>query len=452
MAIDFSVYDLIVAVDSNIILENKPLEQIGWRKIGKFSRVLVVIVPQVSTEIDKFKLNNRLSERVRAFNRHLKKFVKTEMPVELRAKDPQVSLAFMHPGVVDWDALNLDPREADDKVVGQIAKIKSETRLNIKFLSGDTNPVHLAKGLGIDAEFPDESWLLPADPNPHDKKIREYEAKIKLLESQLPTIEVVVDFEPSPLEFYEIEPPSEGQLIDLIKRHWLTDAAMHSTPAISFNLQSGKRVISKEDIDRYNFKMRRDSKDIHKRSSLVRNQFFANVCIENSGKIAAEDLRIEFACSGVKFSENLYFDVGWPPRKPDPNRYRPQASIQPVPLPQFMDQERVDFEIDEVDPSRAILTCKMFRQARSFSFLIFGAMEVNSSPVLSVKSATSCRNGSGVQDILHETPLTTRFQTFESAFDLEKGNARLTDKVELYVRKKIAKGDFSNLTFFEGEE
>lgn len=84
-------YDNVVLIDSQVVLEAKPLDQLPWADLFTGS-ILLLVTRQVQTDIDKRKNDGRLGKRARAFNRLLDGYIVDRVPLSVLA-NPQVDVA-----------------------------------------------------------------------------------------------------------------------------------------------------------------------------------------------------------------------------------------------------------------------------------------------------------------------------------------------------------------------
>jgi hypothetical protein len=62
---DHERYSTILFMDSMVALQGKPLSALPWQEIDAAGPILVLVVPQVMSEIDKRKRDGRLAKRAR---------------------------------------------------------------------------------------------------------------------------------------------------------------------------------------------------------------------------------------------------------------------------------------------------------------------------------------------------------------------------------------------------
>jgi hypothetical protein len=119
--IDFPTYSTIVFLEGIVALEGKSISTLPWGEIDSSGPLLILIVPQVMSEIDKRKRDGRLGKRAREFNRLVGPAVESGGAVRIVDGPPAVDVAFAICDPINWDNLDdLDRDERDARVVAQI--------------------------------------------------------------------------------------------------------------------------------------------------------------------------------------------------------------------------------------------------------------------------------------------------------------------------------------------
>lgn len=218
--VDVSRYRAVLFIDSMMVLEGKPLTALPWHEIDRTGPILILIVPQVMKEIDKFKRDGRLAKRAREFNRLVGPAAESGLAMEISPGPPRVDVAFATVNRVDWDALDdLDPEEGDARVVAQVLNAKLDGGISKTFLSFDNNPIAMASRHGIQPRKPPSHWLLDPEPSPHEKELQRLKSKVAELQSSEPEVEVDIRFEASePLEVYRVEALTPAEQYALVAR------------------------------------------------------------------------------------------------------------------------------------------------------------------------------------------------------------------------------------------
>lgn len=210
---DHNDYSTIIFIDSMVALECKPLEKLPWSDLDNKGRILVMVVPQVNTEIDKRKRDGRLGKRAREFNRIIAPAAESGIPEVIIEGSPQVSICIARCSRIDWNALDdLDPQEGDHKVVAQILHAVGIPNERKTLLSEDTNPIFLASSHGLSCRKLPKGWLLDPEPHPKDKDVTRLTQRVRELEDNEPKMDVSLSFGvESPFNAYRVTPLDDDE-------------------------------------------------------------------------------------------------------------------------------------------------------------------------------------------------------------------------------------------------
>lgn len=209
---DHAVYSSVVFIDSMVALEGKPLETMPWHEIDPTGPILILIVPQVNSEIDKRKRDGRLGKRARAFNRLIAHAAESGVPHTITGGAPAVAIAVARHKRIDWDHYDtLDPGEGDDRVVAQVLHTVDVPDQRKLLLTNDTNPMAIASRHGLKCRRLPDHWLLDPEPSPIEKEAERLKARVREFEAAQPKIAVSLDFGlAQPQELFRIEPMPEN--------------------------------------------------------------------------------------------------------------------------------------------------------------------------------------------------------------------------------------------------
>jgi len=108
-----------VFLDSNLVLQGKPLDELPWEQIDQEGPIEILVVPKVASEIDSKKQDGRLTVIARTFNRMIAPLaLGTLAEVVIRAASPRVVLSLAYPSPINWeDYQSLEPGDSDSRVV-----------------------------------------------------------------------------------------------------------------------------------------------------------------------------------------------------------------------------------------------------------------------------------------------------------------------------------------------
>ncbi len=179
-ALSTTGYDNVVVIDTQVVLEAKPLEQLPWGDLFP-GTVLLLVSRQVQSEIDAKKNDGRLGRRARAFNKLLDEFIETRVPPSILAT-PRIDVALLANRRIDWDSLDdLDRDDGDDRIVAQALNAILDEPSRLIVLSHDMRPRDGTLTHGLRAVKLPESWLREPEPSPEQRRITELEGKVRLL-------------------------------------------------------------------------------------------------------------------------------------------------------------------------------------------------------------------------------------------------------------------------------
>lgn len=155
--LDTSAYERVIALDSQMLFEARPLADLDWQSLGD-GPILLLILPQVSAEVDARKRDGRLGKRARDLNRLIEPSIETGMPVPLVAGAVRVDISYAAAGPADWSRLDdLESNNGDDRIVAQMLHARVDRPERIEILSFDSRPRAGARRHGAGAIKPPET-------------------------------------------------------------------------------------------------------------------------------------------------------------------------------------------------------------------------------------------------------------------------------------------------------
>ena len=112
--IEYDNYKVKAFLDTNIILEGRPLPELPWEEIDIAGPILALITPTAIREIDSKKQDGRIGKRAREFNRMIASVAAGGPPIVIRESAPRVDLALSRALRIPWDKHDdLDPDDGD---------------------------------------------------------------------------------------------------------------------------------------------------------------------------------------------------------------------------------------------------------------------------------------------------------------------------------------------------
>lgn len=214
--------------DTNIFLQCKPLEQVKFSEITNCDEVYIIITRPIQKEIDRQKGqgNSRLSKKAKAAAALFNKVIDSpDMTLVIRERTPRVFLT-MNLSLRPSEQLSdqLDYQEADDRFVGIAAGYCPTNKdSEVAIITNDSGPRFSALKHKITCCKVPSSWMLDAETDEKDKKIKSLEAQLQQFTQSMPQINIeATDTEQFETKFSYYTALSEDELSKLLGQ--LTDA------------------------------------------------------------------------------------------------------------------------------------------------------------------------------------------------------------------------------------
>ncbi|MBO9510880.1 PIN domain-containing protein [Erythrobacter sp. A6_0] len=390
-----TAYDNVVLLDSQVVLEAKPLDQLPWSDLFTGS-VLLLVARQVQTEIDRRKNDGRLGKRARAFNKLLDGYIVDRVPSEVLS-NPKVDVATVANRPIDWDALDdLDRDDPDDRIVAQALNAILDDPSRIVLLSHDMRPRDAAATHGLSAVKLPEGWLRDPEPSPHERRIVELEARNKLLSADQPLLKVRIEaVTPTPWTYREVGEAPEDQAAAIL------EAKLATAPTQSrggpFGVGMGSYDYSHDGrIKAWQAVMREDVMLMHRGLTKLHAQHRVRVTIENAGSISAEDLSLEIRSGNAVLHSIPYWVLVTGPGAPHPRLLHerlPHLNPANFATPH---REAFSFYWEERGPGdHLILSCKSFRQEKTHTAEISLEILAGTLPKAQIEAVVTAANLKG---------------------------------------------------------
>lgn len=424
-------YDNVVLIDSQVVLEAKPLDQLPWADLFTGS-ILLLVTRQVQTEIDKRKNDGRLGKRARAFNRLLDRYIVDRVPSSVLA-NPQVDVATIANRKIDWDALDdLDRDDPDDRIIAQALNANVDDPTRLVFLSHDMRPRDAASSHGLAAVKLPETWLKDPDPSPEQRRISELEAKNRLLSADQPQVDVRLEaVTPSPWLYRDVGEATSAEVDELIDR-LLANAPRQARPT-PFDIQ-GLGTFDHSHAGRlkdWEQSIRRNTPLIHRGLTRLYAQQRVRVTVENIGPISAEGLSLEIRSGNTVLHSIPYWILITGPGAPQPRLMHDHLlGFNPRLIP--VRREPFTFYWDERGPSDHLMqSCSSFRQGKSYSLEISVELLSRSIPKAQIEAVVTASNMKG--DVRSQAIIDVERAAvpFRDIYDVTQGALVLRPSVDL---------------------
>lgn len=424
-------YDNVVVLDSQVVLEARPLHELPWGDLFHGS-ILLLVVRQVQTEIDRKKNDGRLGKRAREFNKLLDGFIENRVPSPVMAA-PKVDVATVRNHRINWDNLeDLDRDDGDDRIVAQSLNAIVDDPTRLVLLSHDMRPRDAAATYSLKALKLPETWLRDPEPSPNQKRINELEAKVKLLAADQPHLEVRLEFvTPEPWIYREVSPPTPKQVRAIL------DRKLASAPPQSrrrpFDIGTGSFDPSHGDrLEAWEAVIQEDIPQIHRGLTKLHAQHRIRVTIENIGPISAEGLSLEIRSGNVVLHSMPYWVLVNGPCAPHPRMF-------PYHFPTINQHnllsarhEPFSFYWDERGPDdHLILPCASFRQGKEYNFEVSVELLSRTPPRAQIEAIVTASNMKG--DARRQLLVGVESVTvpFDDVYDITNGTLKIRPLVDL---------------------
>jgi len=428
--LDTANYDNVVVIDSQVVLEAKPLDQLPWKDLFEGS-ILLLVVRQVLTEIDGKKNDGRLGKRARIFNKLLDGFIESREPSSV-ITEPKIDVATVDNRTIDWAALDGFERDnGDDRIVAQSLNALVDRPDELVLLSHDMRPREAAKTYGMKAVKLPESWLKEPERSPHDKRLVELEAKLKVLEADQPQLKVEIEtIIPEPWTYYEVASPTAEQ-VDAMLRNELANAPQQSRPG-PFDIGLGYDHSHKDRLAAWEENMRQDIPLMHKGLTKLYSQYRIRVKVENVGSISAENFSIEIRSGNAVLHSAPYWVLVTGPTPPHPRPFYMHTPVFNASKLQTSRREPFRFYWDERGPGKHVIqSCPSFRQDKKHVVELSVELRSGTSPKAQIQAIATASNMKGdvqEQKIVDVSPVAV---PFDDVFDTVEGKIKMRPSVDL---------------------
>ncbi len=304
MKINWSQFETIAFIDSNIALECLALEQLPWSEIDNTGPILVLVAPTVLQEVDAKKNHARLGDHARRFNRSMRPLLGEQSTVQVRqSPNPKVELALADCSRFDWSNYStLDPDEPDSRIVAQALHAIGPPQSAVVVISQDIRPLHLAKQHGLRTHHIGENWLRPKEISESEKKAASLKRELDAMKSREPSLSLSFKTDTDSVVTHRIR-----DLAD-IERKDFQDTILSLNPMSEQArdpLGLGGTLFNGYDHSLFDRHQRWQEKvvpefmrDFERKIELNFGQIEITFRIENSGQVPAESLLIRLVAAG----------------------------------------------------------------------------------------------------------------------------------------------------------
>ncbi len=372
--IKFDDYKVKAFLDSNIILECRPLPELPWNEIDINGPVIALITPTVMKEVDSKKQDGRIGKRAREFNRLIAPVAAGGKPVIIRDSGPRVELALARAIRIPWDQHDdLDPEDGDSRIVAEAIHAKDMSSDGKLIVSHDIKPIAFASSYEIQTHHVPDSWLRPSEPTPSERENQKLKQQLTELRANQPEFEIAIKLpNGEPVSLFRIKDLTEIERSDLLKKiHVMNPPVQMSEDR--YDLMSSIGYNDHTYLGRFKAYRKRLLDRMENYSQCLQrlfNQARISVRVINSGKVPAENLLVEVRVEDGWLHDRYAFVS---PQGPPAPRVRSSHEILRMPAMMGLVPTRVgrhDYEFREAPNCGSSLqvTCADFRHGQEWEF------------------------------------------------------------------------------------
>jgi len=371
---DDLIKTLYVFPDTNVFVQCKQLEALGWGDLGDYDKVVLLVTRPVIAEVDRQKGGSgRLAKRARLANSLFAQFLTgDEINIATQGSGPTVVVTLgqnLEPSDELSDVLNYG--HADDLLVGIAYGYQQGHDHRVLFLSYDTGPLLRAKRVGLSFQRVPDEWLLTAESDEEQKRIKELEAQVKHLQETEPQCTISFIDAPWKLSRLKHMPLTDSQvakLMEILQAAHPIETFFGSTESAkrsgrnAFGFRSVEKFVpaTEEEISKY--KVRYEEwiasceeyfREIHVKLGAQEEDLIITTSLANVGARPADDVVVSFEISGGQLGLMALTD------EEDEDKEKQPLSLRPVPQPpqgKWVDEMPLHKAFGALDIARSLTT------------------------------------------------------------------------------------------------
>lgn len=429
--LDLSQYPLVLVIDTQIVLEGRPLAELPWSELDPSGPILLICTPTMLSEVDRHKRDGRVGPRARQFNRMIEPAIGSGTPGTIVDGCPMVQVALVANAPIDWSALgDLDKDEGDDRIVAEALHAKVSDVGKLTMFSYDTRPRFAAARHGLKALRPPEDWILPPEPSPHDKELMRARQRVQELEATQPELCVeLTAITPPPLRLFKVQPPSASEAEQMAGAYFRNNP--HEGRASYISLHD---YTYDERYDEFERRVNAYGRDLGRSLENLFNQVALEVSLTVGGSLPASHIDLQVSTEDGRLHDQL---VIGPIMLPPPPEYKPGRMIgldQRIAniIPPRVARHEMVVEPPSTRTGRVRLTCEDFRHGRTFQRRLYLTADVDAVSPIKVRAVVTAGNLKGLVSTELDLPFERREVDYDDLIDLEAGRLK-----EAYPLQKL---------------
>lgn len=398
--IKYDCYKVKAFLDTNIILECRPLAELPWQEIDADGPILALVTPTAIKEIDSKKQDGRIGKRAREFNRLIASVAAGGPPIVLRDSAPRVELALSRAIRIPWDQHDdLDPDDGDSCIVAEVLHAKDMSVAGKLIVSHDIKPIAFASNYDVPTLHVSDSWLRQPEPHPKDREIQKLNQQLAQYQATEPAFAIVIKLiDAEPVAVVRIEDLTDAECATIQRQiHDLNPPVEQDRGLYGIASSLGTYDHSYDErFKAYRKRVPIFMANYAQRLERLFNQARFRLKVVNTGKVQAENLLVEVAVTNGWLHDRFVFVSPQGPTRPTPRE------IPIIPMKNFhsMIPTRVgrhEFQYKEApNCSRGFsVTCEDFRHGQEYVFEGVVSFDARATATTEISVAVSASNFRG---------------------------------------------------------
>jgi hypothetical protein len=401
--IEYDNYKVKAFLDTNIILEGRPLAELPWQEIDANGPILALLTPTAIKEIDSKKQDGRIGKRAREFNRLIASVAAGGPPIVIRESAPRVHLALSRAVRIPWDQHDdLDPDDGDSCIVAEVLHARDMSAAGKLLVSHDIKPIAFASNYDVPTLHVSDNWLRQTEPHPKDRVIQKLNQELAQYKASEPAFEISLELiNAEPISLVRIEDLSDAERATIESRiQYLNPPVEQARGAYGILASIGTYDHSYDE----RFKAYRRRVPVfmaHYAQRLERlfNQARFRLEVLNTSQVQAENLLVEVHVTNGWLHDRFVFVSPQGPIKPTPLEMPiiPMANLRSMIPPRV---GRHEFEYKKApNYGRAFsATCEDFRFRQKYVFEGVVSFDARAAEVTEISVAVTASNFRGTAD------------------------------------------------------
>lgn len=399
--INYDEYKVKAFLDTNIILEGRPLAELPWQEIDTNGPILALVPPTAIKEIDSKKQDGRIGKRAREFNRLIASVAAGGPAIIIRESTPRVELALSRAIRIPWNQHDdLDPDDGDSCIVAEVLHAKDMNSAGKLLVSHDIKPIAFASGYDITTLHVSDSWLRQPEPHPKDREIQKLSQQLAQYQAMEPNFEICIEMiDAEPVALIRIEDLSDEERASIHNRIMDLNPRDDQVSSHSLSFISSYDHSYEKRFDAYQKRIPVFMANYAQKLERLFNQARFRLTVRNISKVQAENFLLEVYVTNGLLHDRYVFTSPQGPRKPTPNimplsQIKNSRSITPSRV------GRHEFELKEA-PNYGqgfSVMCEDFRYNQEYIFEGVVNMDARADETMEVSVTVTASNFHGVAE------------------------------------------------------